>query len=116
MIVELDTTIRKAELLKKAKELRDITIESDILVFDVLWQVNKNGRDNMRNAIETAVTLNLPADEMRGWILSDNSIRPTTADDLRQVLIAYTFRMDLIFQQYTTWRMNGASTIFTLNI
>jgi hypothetical protein len=115
MKVALNTDYQKAELLRAAKLTRDTAISSDIILFDVIWQVNENGRDNMRNAIETSATLNLSAEEQRGWILSDNSIRPTTVDDLRQVLIAYTYRMDQIFQQYTLWRMNGANTVFVIS-
>lgn len=112
MKIALDTSSKKAELTEKAKALRDRSIESDIKVFGVMWQVDQKGRDNMRNAIETATRLNMPQGTTQGWILSDNSIRQTTATELEQVLSAYTFRMGQVFVQYAGWRAAGIQKPF----
>lgn len=114
MKIALDTSTKKAELTEAAKQLRDAHIESDIEVFGVMWQVDQRGRDNMRNAIETATRAGMDLSTTQGWILSDNSIRATTAADLEQVLSAYTLRMGATFTEYAVWRMSGARAPFTI--
>ena len=99
----------KEDLVCLAKPVRDAAENSDIEVFGVLWQVDTVARDRMRSTIETAAATNAPPETLVNWILSDNSIRPSTAGDLQQVLVAYTMRLANIFQQYVAW-MNSPST------
>lgn len=114
MKIALDTASKKAELTEAAKKLRDVHIESDIEVFGVIWQVDQKGRDNMRNAIETAARAGMDPSTTQGWILSDNSIRATTAAELEQVLSAYTFRMGVTFTAYAAWRAGGSRSAFAI--
>lgn len=103
--------LRRQEL---AKITRDATVDSDIEVFGVDWQVDSAARDRMRSIIETAVRSNSPPEKTRAWILSDNSIRMTTAADLGEVLSAYSFRMESIFAQYKQWRDGSMTSPFTV--
>lgn len=90
--------------VEAAKKLRDDLIVSDIEVFGALWQVDDKGRDNMTRAINFLEVNNLPPETTQAWILSDNSIRMTTAAELTAVLSAYTLRMGDAFTAYATWR------------
>lgn len=114
MKIALDTSNKKAELSAAAKKLRDTHIESDIELFGVIWQVDQKGRDNMRNAIVTVIREQIDPATTQGWILSDNSIRATTAAELEQVLSAYTFRMGSTFSAYAAWRAGGMRAPFTI--
>lgn len=101
--------LTKEQLIPIAREARNAAENSDIEVFGVLWQVDAVARDRMRSTIENAAAMNVPPETTVDWILSDNSIRPSTAGDLQQVLVAYTMRLADIFQQYVAW-MNSSST------
>ena len=101
--------LTKEQLIPIALEARNAAENSDIEVFGVLWQVDAVARDRMRSTIETAAAMNEPPETTVNWILSDNSIRPSTAGDLQQVLVAYTMRLADIFQKYVAW-MNSSST------
>lgn len=101
--------LTKEQLIPIAREARNAAENSDIEVFGVLWQVDAVARDRMRSTIETAAAKNVSPETTVNWILSDNSIRPSTAGDLQQVLVAYTVRLADIFQQYVAW-MNSLST------
>jgi len=102
------------EVLAKAKSLRDQEIVADIFVHEVSWQVDDRGRDNMRNAIETAHRKELPVDTTQAWILSDNSIRYTTVAELEEVLNQYTLRIGEIFMSYTLWRSGDKLLPFSI--
>ena len=101
--------LTKEQLIPIAQETRNAAENSNIEVFGVLWQVDAVARDRMRATIETAAATSAPPETLVNWILSDNTIRPSTTGDLQQVLIAYTMRLADIFQQYVAW-MNSSST------
>ena len=101
--------LTKEQLIPIARADRNAAENSDIEVFGVLWQVDAVARDRMRATIETAAATSAPPETLVNWILSDNTIRPSTTGDLQQVLIAYTMRLADIFQQYVAW-MNSSST------
>lgn len=87
-----------------AKQYRESVVESNIIVHGVEWQINKEGRDNMNEAIAYATRNSLPGTTPRQWILADNSLRETTVDELTGVLNAYTERLDAVFESYAAWR------------
>ncbi|MCG6233119.1 hypothetical protein [Vibrio furnissii] len=87
-----------------AKTYRDHLVERDIDLHGVQWQVNKFGRDNMNEAISYAERNNLPDSTKRQWILSDNTIRETSIDELKAVLNAYAERLNAVFTKYSVWR------------
>lgn len=99
----------KEQFIQEARQARDAAVNSDIEVFGVLWQVDTVARDRMQSTIETAAAISAPPETLVNWILSDSTIRPSTAGDLQQVLVAYTMRLADIFQQYVVW-MNSSST------
>ena len=101
------------DLMEPAKLERDVFINSDILVHGVLWQVNKAGRENLNEAINYGTRKKLSAATSQHWILSDNSLRETTFKELKEVMNAYTERMQQTFTQYSLWRAAGVSEPFT---
>lgn len=107
MKVTHNTAAKKAARAKEAQELRDALIDADIEVFGVYWQVAAKDRDNINETIAYAERNNLPAEMQQAWILADNSIRMTTADELKAVLSARVERMGNIFAAYTAWRAGG---------
>jgi len=104
--------LTKEQLIPIAQADRNTAENSDIEVFGVLWQVDVVARDRMRSTIETAAATNASPETSVNWILSDNSIRPSTAGDLQQVLVAYTMRLADIFQQYVAWRDGDSTEMF----
>jgi hypothetical protein len=68
-----------------------------------VWDVDGKARDNINEAINSVDRQPEKESESRYWILADNSVRPTTAADLRQVMNAYVLRMDSIYTQYGQW-------------
>ncbi|MFH4619370.1 DUF4376 domain-containing protein [Vibrio furnissii] len=96
-----------------AKQYRESVIEGNIVVHGVEWQINKEGRDNMNEAIAYAVRNSLPGTTPRQWILADNSLRETTVDELRSVLNAYAERLDAVFESYTVWRKGDKLVAFS---
>ncbi|WP_165311058.1 DUF4376 domain-containing protein [Vibrio ziniensis] len=87
-----------------AKQYRESVIEGNIVVYDAEWQIDKEGRDNMNEAIAYADRTGLLGDTSRGWILADNTLRETTVDELRGVLNAYAERLGQVFEAYAVWR------------
>ncbi|MCG6227105.1 DUF4376 domain-containing protein [Vibrio furnissii] len=96
-----------------AKQYRESVIEGNIVVHGVEWQINKEGRDNMNEAIAYAVRNSLPGTTPRQWILADNSLRETTVDELRSVLNAYAERLDAVFESYAVWREGDKLVAFS---
>ncbi|WP_441257738.1 DUF4376 domain-containing protein [Vibrio sp. Vf1514] len=96
-----------------AKQYRESVIEGNIVVHGVEWQINKEGRDNMNEAIAYAVRNSLPGTTPRQWILADNSLRETTVDELRSVLNAYAERLDAVFKSYAVWREGDKLVAFS---
>ena len=98
-----------------AKAARDAAISSPIYVMGVVWDVDLSARDNINEAINSASRQ--PEKELvsRGWILADNSIRQTTANDLREVMNAYAARMDDIYVQYGAWLAGGMGSDFIVS-
>ena len=86
-----------------AKAARDAAINSPITVMAVVWDIDGKARDNINEAINSVDRQPVKESESRYWILADNSVRPTTADDLRYVMNAYVDRMDDIYNQYGLW-------------
>lgn len=105
-----EPTSTKEQMIPLARDIRDAAENSDIAVFGVLWQVDAVARDRMRSTIETAAATNTPPETTVDWILSNNTLRASTAAELQQVLVAYTMRLDAIFRQYITWRDDPAVT------
>lgn len=102
-VASLDTAIVEYHQ-ELAKVYRETVIESNIVVYDVEWQINKEGRDNMNEAIVYADRTGVSGDTSRGWILADNTLRETTVDELRGVLNAYAERLWEVFESYSVWR------------
>lgn len=100
--------------VSQAKMTRDAAMIANILVFNVSWQVDAQGRDNMKNAIETAQRQGILETETRSWILADNTIRETTAPELAAVLDAYTMRMDTIYAAYGIWKAGNKLEPFVI--
>lgn len=114
MKVLIDVSDRQAEFSTEAKAVRDAAEVDNIEVLGVVWQVRDKDRMRMTEAILAAEVLNLPAETTVNWILADNSLRPTTAADLRQVLAAYSLRVQEVFAAYTTWRAGPKSRPFEI--
>lgn len=114
MIVELDLSQKRQELAQAAKDLRDTLEVADIEVFGVMWQVRDKDRDRIKETLQAAETLGYPPETTIDWILADNSERPTTAEDLRQVMLSYTLRMQDLFYAYRTWRSSDMNKPFTV--
>ena len=70
---------------------------------DAVWDIDGKARDNINEAINSVDRQPEKESESRYWILADNSVRPTTADDLRYVMNAYVDRMDNIYSKYGQW-------------
>jgi len=98
--------------IKLAKYKRDTIINSPITALGVSWDIDEKSRDNMRSAIEAAERNALPADTTIGWILADDTVRQTTTADLMQVLNAYAYRMQSVYEAYTTWLEGDMETAF----
>lgn len=96
-----------------AKVTRDLAIESPIKVFGVSYQVHVT-RDEPRinRAINTALEAGYPEDYTVEWILTDNTTRPTTASELRKILVAKALREEHIFAQYKVWLADGMKDDF----
>lgn len=105
---------QKEQLKQQAKTIRDKAIDSNITVFDSLWQVDSISEARMNRAITTASTL--PPYTTVDWILADNTTRQTTADDLKSVLAAKAFREQDIFAQYTAWIESNTLSPFEVNL
>jgi len=86
-----------------AKATRDAAINSPITVMAAVWDIDGKARDNINEAINSVDRQPEKESESRYWILADNSVRATTADDLRYVMNAYVDRMDNIYSQYGQW-------------
>ena len=97
-----------------AKATRDAAINSNIEVLGVLWDIDGKARDNINEAINSVNRQPEKEGDSRYWILADNSVRPTTASDLRQVMNAYTARLDGIYAQYGLWLSGDMSEDFTV--
>ena len=100
----------------QAKEVRDSTVNANIAVHGVEWQVGREDRDNIRNAIETAEHLKLPEEQTQKWILADNTQRETTTAELRQILTAYSLRMQKVYDQYMVWRDGDKKAPFAASL
>lgn len=87
----------------QAKITREDVINSDIEVFGVVWQVDDKDRTNIKEAIDYSNDNNLPDETTQNWILADNTTRPSTKLDLREVLNKYTERKGQVFYQYIVW-------------
>lgn len=96
-----------------AKAHVEEVLNSDLEVFGVEFQVRLVDRDKINEAINLGARNNLPDDTYRYWILADNSVRKTTLGELKQVMDAYTVRMDDLYLQYGTWRAGDKLTPFT---
>jgi len=108
----LKDTAHYGSAIKRAKHKRDTIINSPLTALGVSWDIDEKSRDNMRAAIETAERNALPADTTIGWILADDTVRQTTTADLMQVLNAYAYRMQSVFEAYTTWLEGDMETAF----
>lgn len=97
-----------------AKSTRITALKAPIDFEGMTFQVDAVSRDNMRNAIEYAARNNVGADEVRNWVLADNTVKPVTAAILAGVLDAYTLRMDSIYGQYVLWMSGDMSDKFTV--
>ncbi|WGY45025.1 DUF4376 domain-containing protein [Vibrio sp. ABG19] len=95
-----------------AKSTRESVVESNIELFNVVWQVDASGRDNMTSAIAYAERLGMSEDTVRQWILADNSVRETSVSELKSVLNAYTERLDAVYVSYTVWREGSKLELF----
>ena len=113
-LIAINRAPNMEENISSAKSLRDSHISSPISVFDVQWQIDKDSRDNMREAIDYAMRNSVMA-ESRGWILADNSVRETTANDLQAVMDAYVQRMDETFAAYGIWKAGRKEDGFSIN-
>ncbi|MCG6268268.1 hypothetical protein [Vibrio furnissii] len=80
-------------------------IESNLPLFDVIWQVNERSRGRMEVQLGRAARNGLDLSSTKiDWILADNSTRETTLAELGQVLDEYAKRQTNIVNQYVTWR------------
>lgn len=91
----------------RAKALRTEIIDSDIETLGSIWQVGSEDRENIKEALELMEYLGSPIETTQDWILKDNTIRPTTAEELKQVLVAYGMRKKAVFEAYMIWRSQG---------
>lgn len=107
-----DPSVSTEELEGQAKVSRDEAIDAPIEVHGVLWDIDSTSRDRMLTAIRAAGRN--PARSTVNWVLADNSIRETTAEELEQVLDAYALRMEETFVAHTMWRMGDKKTKFKL--
>lgn len=116
-IIDKIQEIEQKEILEfnksAAKILRDSTIESDIEVHGVMWQIDKASRDKIHEATSYAERTQNTGSS-RSWILADNTIRDTSYQELLEVLNAYVERMDRVFGQYTTWSSGDTTQPFTI--
>lgn len=105
------------EMRENAKFVRDEAIESNIQKHGEWWQVHViNDEPRINRAIRTAEIENLPVETTADWILADNSIRPTTAAELAQVLVAKSRREQDVFNQYKSWAILGMTEPFVPDI
>lgn len=111
-IAKMDGTweLISTNLEKAAKEHRNEVKDSIIEAFGVWWDIDRTSRENIDNAIWSLSWY--PEGSVLGWILADNSVRPTTKADLEQVKLAYTQRLDAIYSQYREWRNGTRSQPF----
>lgn len=97
-IVNLDEVknLKRDEL----KAVRDEKIHSNIEVHGEVFQVRAGDMEHFDDA-ERAVTRNVkkPTD-IRYWILADNSIKPFTYEQIRQVLDAKALRKEQVFIKF----------------
>lgn len=85
-----------------AKRHRDEVKDSPIEVFGVFWDIDRESRDNIDNAIWSLQWY--PEGTTMDWILEDNTTRSSTLEDLKRVKLAYGERLDRIYAQYRVWR------------
>jgi hypothetical protein len=99
--------------LRSAKALRYQNIVKDILVHQVFWQV-RSSEDlvNIQDVIDEAEFQNLPEDATVTFRLADNTWRPTTAQELKEVKSSYRLRKQEIFRQFEAWDMTDKLTPF----
>lgn len=69
------------------------------------------GIDNIKDAL-SAYEAGMTGVESVMWIMTDNSVKELTIDDLRQVIIAFNTRKQVVFMQYGTWRETDRLTPF----
>lgn len=88
-----------------AKQDVDVWIESDIQLYDAIWQVNERSRNRIEAQLGLASrnSLDLSTTEI-DWILADNSTRISTLAELGGVLDAYARRQSIVVSQYAVWR------------
>ena len=99
----------------EAKKTRDKAISLNIIVLDCEWQVREQDLTFMERAVDTAEREGYPPESTQGWILADNSIRETTAEELGQVLTVHALRVKNIFGQYALWRVGAKLIPFTIS-
>lgn len=104
----IDKASQKADLISTnealAKETRTSAIQADIEVFDVMWQVADADVINIQDAVDEAELHDYEEGYTVGFILADNTVRPTTKDELITVLSARRLRKLSVFEQYVAWR------------
>lgn len=116
-MIILDTSNKQAEYAAAAKILRDAAEVANLewpIGSGYWWQVQYKDTAKMEKTIKAAELLNAPPETTVNWTLVDNSERPTTADDLRQVLLTYTLRMQTNYIAYQAWRASGMKAPFVL--
>ena len=102
--------------LDYAKKLRDQLIESNIVVHGVEWQVDViKDEPRIQRAINVAEYSSSDPSTTVNWVLADNTIRASTAQDLKDVLSAKAFREEQIFASYVAWRESGMIGIWEYN-
>jgi len=96
-----------------AKNTRDAAIGANINIAGHAFQVGPKARDNINEAINKCQRDELPDSETRNWILADNAVAAVTFANLKDVMNAYAARMDVIYQDYATWRAGDKKEPFS---
>ncbi|AUR97361.1 protein of unknown function DUF4376 [Vibrio phage 1.238.B._10N.261.52.F10] len=97
-----------------AKQTRDEAVKENISMFGGEWQVRDKDMINVQDAIDEAEFLGLPPEATEPWILADNSIRPTTALELKQIKSARAQHKSSVFAAYAIWREGDKLTPFII--
>ncbi|QZI86714.1 hypothetical protein SIPHO019v1_40001 [Vibrio phage 82E32.1] len=69
------------------------------------------GIDNVKDAL-SAYDAGLNGVDTAVWIMSDNSVQEMSIADLKQVIVDFNARKQIVFMQYSEWRTSDRLTKF----
>ena len=104
------------QLSQQAKAARDQAIESNIALDGAEFDIDAKARDNIAIALRKAERMGYPDSEVRDWRLSDNSWRETTLGELKQLLVSYDERFELVWYQFNVWDSGDKTEPFEVEL